>query len=120
MYPQIRKNEWNLKLILISAFSWILYLIAYEFLFRGYLLFVFLKYLNVWAAISLNVAIYALVHVPKGHKEAIGAIPLGLVLGIITLKTGSIWFAFGLHVVLALSNEWLSLRAHPDMKFVKN
>ena len=119
MYPQIRISEWNLQLVILSAFSWTAYLLAYEFMFRGYLLFISVEYLGVWPAIALNIAIYALVHVPKGIKEAIGALPLGIVLGIITIQTGNIWVAFVVHVVLALSNEWFSLRAHPQMRFVK-
>lgn len=119
MYPQIRVNEWNTQLLLLSAFSWTAYLLAYEFMFRGYFLFVSVEYLGVWPAIALNIAIYALVHVPKGIKEAIGALPLGIVLGIITIQTGNIWVAFFVHVVLALSNEWFSLRAHPEMKFIR-
>jgi membrane protease YdiL (CAAX protease family) len=119
MYPQIRASEWNIQLLILSALSWIAYLLAYEFMFRGYLLFISLEYLGVWPSIALNITIYALVHVPKGYKEAIGAIPLGIVLAIITIKTGNIWVAFVVHVVLALSNEWFSLKAHPDMKFIK-
>jgi membrane protease YdiL (CAAX protease family) len=118
MYPQIRKAEWNILLLILSAFSWSAYLLAYEFMFRGYLLFVSLRYLGTWPAIALNVAIYALVHVPKGYKEAIGAVPLGIVLGMATVETGNILAAFIVHVVLALSNEWLSIRANPEMKFV--
>ena len=119
MYPQIRVKEWDTQLLLLSAFSWIAYLLAYEFMFRGYLLFVSVEYLGVWPAIALNIAIYALVHVPKGIKEAVGALPLGVVLGIITIQTGNIWVAFVVHIVLALSNEWFSLKAHPDMRLVK-
>ncbi len=118
MYPQIRVKEWDKKLLFISASTWVLYLLAYEFMFRGFLLFVSVDYLGVWPAIALNMGIYALVHVPKGRKEAIGALPLGLLLCIITLQTGQIWVAFILHVVLALSNEWFSLKAHPEMKVV--
>ncbi len=116
MYPQIRKSNWNVQLIILSALSWIVYLMAYEFMFRGFLLFVSITYLGVWPAIALNVAIYALVHVPKGATEAIGAIPLGILLCIITLQTGSIIMALAVHILLALSNEWFSLKAHPDMK----
>ena len=116
MYPQIRKKEWNFQLLLLSAFSWTAYLLAYEFMFRGYLLFISVAYLGVWPAIALNVAIYALVHVPKGYKEAFGAVPFGIVLGIITIQTGTIWVAFVVHVIMALSNEWFSLRANPEMK----
>jgi len=119
MYPQIRKTEWTIQTIVISALSWMAYLFAYEFMFRGFLLFVSLQYLNPWPALALNIAIYALVHVPKGYKEAFGALPLGIALGLITIKTGNIWVAFVVHCVLALSNEWLSLLAQPDMKLIK-
>ena len=119
MYPQIRKKEWNFQLVLLSALSWTAYLLAYEFMFRGYLLFIAIEYIGVWPALALNICIYALVHVPKGYKEAVGAIPLGIVLGLITVKTGNIWTALVVHVVMALSNEWLSLKAHPEMKFIK-
>jgi uncharacterized protein len=44
-------------------------------------------------------------------------LPLGIVLGIVTVQTGNIWVAFVVHVVLALSNEWFSLKAHPEMKY---
>ena len=116
MYPQIRKSDWNFQLIIASALSWIVYLMAYEFMFRGFLLFISVAYLGVWPAIALNVAIYALVHVPKGATEAIGAIPLGILLCIVTLQTGSIIMALAIHIIMALSNEWFSLKAHPDMK----
>ena len=79
-------------------------------------LFVSVAYLGVWPAIILNVAIYALVHVPKGIKEAVGAIPLGILLCIITLQTGSIIVALAVHIIMALGNEWFSLKAHPGMK----
>ena len=118
-YPQIRTSIWDIKLLIISAVSWVLYLLAYEFMFRGFLLFISERNLGLWPAVMLNVAIYSWAHIPKGLKETLGAIPFGLVLCLITLQTGSIWVAFMAHVILALSNEWFSLKAHPDMKFKK-
>ncbi len=116
-YPQIRTSKWSLQLLVVSALSWVLYLLAYEFMFRGFLLFVSERNLGVWLAIIINIVIYSLAHLPKGVKETVGAIPLGLVLCLITLQTGNIWASFFLHLVLALSNEWFSLKANPDMKF---
>ena len=122
MYPQVRKKEWSVKLFVASALTWILYLIGYEFLFRGFLLFAALPVMGLWPAIALNTAIYMLVHLPKGIKETLGAIPLGVILCYLTVQTGSIWIAVLVHIVMALSNEWLSLRAHPGMfvKFMKS
>jgi membrane protease YdiL (CAAX protease family) len=115
MYPQVREKEWSVKLVVASALTWILYLIGYEFLFRGFLLFAALAVMGLWPAIVLNTSIYMLVHLPKGIKETVGAIPLGVLLCYLTLQTGSIWIAVIVHIVMALSNEWLSLRAQPGM-----
>lgn len=115
MYPQIRSSEWSLGLLTLSSLSWIFYLVSYEFLYRGFLFFATLSLVGLWPAIVLNTAIYALIHIPKGFKETVGAIPLGVLLCYLTFRTDSIWVAVFTHVVMAISNEWFSLRAHPQM-----
>ncbi len=115
LYPQIREKIWSLQLLFLSTTSWIAYLLSYEFLFRGFLLFSTLSVLDLWPAIILNTAIYSLVHLPKGFKETTGAIPLGILLCYLTVRTGSIWIAVATHIVMAVSNEWFSLRANPQM-----
>jgi membrane protease YdiL (CAAX protease family) len=119
-YPQIRSTEWTGYLLLLSALSWTAYLLAYEFLFRGFFLFSSVRVFGVWPAIFLNTAIYSLVHIPKGNKETFGAIPFGIVISYLTISTGSFWIAFFAHVVLALSNEWFSLAAQPFMNHKKS
>ncbi len=119
MYPEIRKKEWTLSLLFLSAVSWILYLFAYEFLFRGILFIPAVQLLGFWPAVILNTGIYSLVHVPKGIKEGIGAIFLGFVLCFLVVKTGSFWIAFFVHITLALSSEWFSLNAHPEMRILR-
>ncbi|HAD12155.1 MAG TPA: hypothetical protein DCF33_06920, partial [Saprospirales bacterium] len=118
-YPEIRRHEWTKKLVFWSALSWMGYLVAYELMFRGFLLFSFVRAFGVWPAIIINTSIYSLVHVPKNGKEGIGAIPLGLLLCVITLRTGSIWVALIVHWVLSLANEWFSLKYQPDMRVVE-
>lgn len=119
LYPQIREKKWTIKLLIISALGWILYLFAYEFLLRGFLLFSCYYAFGMWPAIIINIGIYSLVHVPKGMKEAIGAIPLGLVLCLLTLKSGTIFAAFIIHSIMALSNEWLTLSIHPTIHLIR-
>lgn len=116
LYPQIRILRWNKQLILISALSWIIFLVGYEFLFRGFLLYASMEVLNPASAIALNSAIYALAHIYKGPGETFGAIPVGIILCLLTLQTGNIWSAVIIHSLMALSNEWFSLRAHPEMQ----
>ena len=119
MYPQIRMKEWTRGLVLLSALSWIAYLFAYELLFRGLLFFPLLAQLGLWPAIFINTLIYSLVHIPKGRKESIGAIPVGIILCLLAYKTGSFWIAFYIHIMMALSNEWFSIKYHPDINFKK-
>jgi membrane protease YdiL (CAAX protease family) len=108
-YPQIRKQHWRISDLVISAATWILYLIGYEYMFRGYLFSESLNYLDLPSAIAVNVALYMLVHIPKGYKETFGSIPMGIVLCILTYLSGSVWPAIVLHCTLALSNEWFSI-----------
>jgi len=114
-YPQIRAREWNVTLLLVNALSWMAYLFAYEYLFRGLLLFSSVRLFGAWPAIAVNAAIYTIVHFHKGMKETIAAIPFGVVLCVLTFYTQTIWAAFFAHVVLALSNEWIALAANPEM-----
>jgi len=117
VYPQIRTREWNISLIFVNAISWAAYLLAYELLFRGILLFSCERALGALTAIAINTAIYSLVHIPKGIKETLGAIPFGIFLCIITLYTGNIWVAVFVHVILALSNDYIAIYANPNMYY---
>tara|TARA_Y200000002_G_scaffold185783_1_gene153381 strand:- start:587 stop:1327 length:741 start_codon:yes stop_codon:yes gene_type:complete len=115
-YPQIRAKVWTKKMIFINALGWFLYLFGYEFLFRGVLLIPLLEPLGMWPAITINIALYSATHIPKGLDETIGAIPLGFVLSLLTISSGTIWIAFIVHVVMAWTNTFTALKFHPDMK----
>jgi membrane protease YdiL (CAAX protease family) len=120
MYPQIRVERWDRGLLIMSALSWITYLAGYEILFRGFLLFSCLESFGYWPAIIINTSIYSLFHIFKGFRETLGSVFFGFMLCYLTLHLGSIWFALFVHISVALSNEWFSLRFQPDMKLVKN
>jgi membrane protease YdiL (CAAX protease family) len=117
-YPNVREKEWTKAMVAKNAFTWVSYLFGYELMFRGLLLFATIPLLGEWPAIVLNAALYSLVHVPKNLEETIGAIPLGIILCLITITTGTIWVAFFVHITLALSNFFFSLKHHPDMKVI--
>lgn len=119
-YPQIRKAEWSRSLVALSALSWIAYLFAYELMFRGFLLFASVRLIGIWPAIIVNTALYSLVHIPKGNKETLGAIPFGILISYLTIETGTFWLAFFVHIALALSNEWFSIASHPEISLKRN
>lgn len=114
-YPQVREAVWSHKLLATDLICWALYLLGYEAFFRGFLLYGMLMVTTPMIAVSTNVVFYALAHIPKGKGEAIGAIPLGIVLCIATLQTGSYWVAFLVHLTMAWSNELFTLRNHPEI-----
>jgi membrane protease YdiL (CAAX protease family) len=116
-YPQIREKEWTISLLSLSAISWIAYLFAYEFMYRGFLLFSCYYAFGTWPAIIINISLYSLTHLVKNKREGIGAFFIGIVLCSLVLYVGSLWVAFYIHVIMALSNEWFSIRIHPDMNF---
>lgn len=121
MYPQIRKPQpWHPQLMVASAVTLFLYTLAYEVMFRGYLLFTCEQELGMLLAIVINTSIYALVHIPKGWKETVGAVPMGIILCWLTLKTGNIWIAVVVHVTLALSSEWFSIYRHKKRSLQKS
>lgn len=107
------------KIVFINALGWAIYLFGYEFLFRGVLLFPLVDSIGVWPAIAVNIALYSATHIPKGLDETIGAIPLGLVLCLLTLASGTIWIAFLVHVAMAWTNSFTALKFHPEINYIK-
>lgn len=109
-YPQYLPDHWTAAAIVYQVGSWALYLFAYEFAFRGYLLVPLLP-MGVPAAIAIHTAIYALAHTPKSGKEAGGALFLGVILSLLTLRWGTMIPAFIIHMALALGNDAGAIRA---------
>ena len=89
IYPLIRFKKWNGKILAVSLITSTLFIIGYEFMFRGFLLYACLPLMGAWVAIAVNVIIYAFAHIHKGLTETIGSIPFGILLCYITLTTGN-------------------------------
>jgi membrane protease YdiL (CAAX protease family) len=119
IYPQLRIREWRWSTLLLYNTGWIVYLLGYEYLFRGLLFFSAQAVLSLWESIALNAVLYALAHLPKGKFETLGSLPLGVILCLITWHTGSFWACFFIHIILAVSNSMIALRAHPEMSVRK-
>ncbi len=117
-YPQVRAAVWSRSLLFHNTLAWVLYLLAYEFLFRGLLLFACLAVLDPWVAIAINIALYSATHLPKGFTESLVTIPFGIGMCILTIESGAIWIAWLVHVAVALSNDYVALRFNEKMKVV--
>ena len=102
-YPQIKLSHWNIRLALVNAGSWMVYLVSYEILLRGILLTACMNIFSMAGAVAINLLVYSAIHVPKSRKEVIGSIPFGLVLCLVTIATGSVLPAILLHISLPVS-----------------
>ena len=119
-YPQVRIKKWGFKLLLLNALVWAVYLFAYEFLFRSFLLKTLMISHDVVTAVTITTAISVITHMPKGATETFGTIPFSIVLCIAAISTGSIWAGFAIHLTLALSNDYWALHYHPDISYERS
>lgn len=115
-YPQIQIKNWTFSLFFLNAITWILYLFGYELLFRGILLFSLYDAYGIGVAVIVNTILYALVHIPKGQRETLGAIPLGIILCLITIQTNSFSVAFAFHAIMAVSNDYFAIKYNPEKR----
>lgn len=115
-YPLIRQKTWDGVLIAANTSSWCVYILIYEFLFRGFLLGVTLGSFGVWPAVLVNVALYMSVHIPYGFWVTLGTLPLGLAMCLATVHTGNIWTAYVVHLMIALLNDYVALAANPETR----
>lgn len=86
-----------------------LYYGGWEVLFRGVLL---LGLAGRFGAANANVTQSALAvtaHFGRAVNEAISALPGSLVFGLVTLRTGSVWYAALIHWTVGMSMEWWML-----------
>lgn len=118
-YPQVRLTEWKPADVFWNAFFWTIYLLGYEFAFRGMMFFPLLDTLGFWPAAIAGAVVYSAVHIPKGGFEAIFALPYGLLLYYIAMDTGSFLIPCVLHLEMALMNDFRSLAHNPGMKLIR-
>ena len=119
VYPEMRAPVWGPGAVAANAFTAVAYIFAYEFLFRGLLLFPSVDAWGSVSAIAINVALYAVAHIPKGMREAVASIPFGIVLCLAAIDTGSVWTPFLIHFVMSQTNDYLAVWANPAMRFAR-
>ena len=117
---QMNISEWTPSLFAVNAIGWIIYLLSYEFLFRGILLFECYENFGFWPAIAINVAIYSAIHMINSKEEAIGALLFGTIACYFTLQQGTIFIPIIMHIALSLSSDFFSIRINKDLKFIKS
>lgn len=116
---QIELTEWNFLLFLINSFGWIIYLLGYEFLFRGILLFECYNSFGFWPAIAINITLYSAIHMVNGKAQTIGALIFGGIASYLTLTRGTILIPIIMHVSLSVLSDYYSIVYNSKLIFVK-
>lgn len=95
-YSQYRINKAYLYFVIRLVF-----LLCYEFFFRGVLFFTLLEWNGLGTAIFITTVLYMLIHVFDSKEEVFGALPFGIILCFFSYFTNSIWAAFLIHITLS-------------------
>jgi membrane protease YdiL (CAAX protease family) len=84
-----------------------------EFVFRGYLIWVFQPLLGLWGAAAFSVVVFAAAHAYQGAKGILATGVVGGLLTLVVLSSGSLFPAIALHVLTDIGTglvAWLALR----------
>ncbi|MDZ7263500.1 MAG: CPBP family intramembrane metalloprotease [candidate division KSB1 bacterium] len=91
-----------LAFLRFEALRGLLFYSAWEFFFRGFMLFGLRKYVGDWLAICIQTIPSCLWHVGLPVGEILASIPAGIVFGIMALRMNSIFWVFWLHFLIGV------------------
>lgn len=103
MYKPSDAGQW-----LVYEAVYLLQFVCIEFFFRGFALFRLEARFGLHA-VTLMVIPYALIHVHKPLSEALAAVVAGVVLGLLAVKSRSIWPGVMIHCSVALMMDVFAL-----------
>lgn len=113
--PELKLRNWFPRHVILSVSVWLIYILGYEFLFRGVLWFLSSEAFGFWPALIINLFLYSIVHLPQGKLVALATIPVGTALCILSLLTGSFVPAFIIHSFIAVLTDLFSLYHNPGV-----
>ncbi len=105
-YPLAKSLLSDQNHLLVYELGYIIfYYIAWEFFFRGFLLFGLKERFGAVNAILIQTISSCLVHIDKPEGEIIGSIFIGILFGMIALRSRSIWWVFLLHISIGVLTD---------------
>lgn len=99
-YPRYVWARGDMRAFLLSEAGWLVYFFAWEFFFRGFLLFVLTPRFG-WLAIFVQMIPFVMAHFPKPEAEAASAIIAGVALGTMAYYGRSFFGTWLLHWTVA-------------------
>jgi membrane protease YdiL (CAAX protease family) len=105
-YPLSKLLHSHHELVLWYEFTRIfVYYVAWEFFFRGFLLFGLRKQFGSMNAILIQTISSCLIHLGKPEGEILGSIILGIIFGAIAIRTRSFLYVFILHSTIGVLTD---------------
>ncbi len=98
-YPQLAETRDNWNTFFIFETAALVYMIAWEFIWRGFMLFG-LKEKFGYYAVFIQMIPFLMLHNGKPPAETFGAIAAGIALGILAWRTGSVYYCVITHAVV--------------------
>lgn len=104
----------SLPLFVVYELGYLAYFIAWEFLFRGWMVHGLLPWFGRTGAILVQVAPFVIMHFGKAEPETLGAVIAGVALGVLSVRTRSMWYGALIHGVVAV---WMDCWSVPGSLF---
>ena len=109
-YPfyRVDYNHASIKHLLIWEGFYFLQFVGLEFFFRGFMVHALKKQFGLYSILIMMIP-YCMIHFGKPLPETVGAIFAGIILGILSMKSNSIWLGVMLHFSVAIAMDCFSL-----------
>ncbi len=112
-YPMARSLLSDQSHLFVYESAYVLfYYVAWEFFFRGFLLFGLKNRFGAMNAILIQTISSCLVHIDKPESEIIGSIVVGILFGMIALRSRSIWYVFAIHASIGVLTDLFIIYFH--------
>ena len=107
-YPYLKSTNENWNIFIIYEIGILLYLFAWEFIWRGFMLFGLEEKFGYYAVL-IQMIPFVILHNGKPSIETFGAIIGGIVLGVLALRTRSYLYGVFLHFGVMFSIDFISV-----------
>ncbi len=107
-YPHLlsARESWNIFFIYEAGM--LFYMIGWEFIWRGFMLFGLEKKFGFYSVL-IQMIPFVILHNGKPFIETIGAIPGGIALGILALRTRSFYYCVAVHIGVMYLIDFISV-----------
>lgn len=109
-YPfyKLQEAEALYPRFVIWEMLYLLQFIAIEFFFRGFMLHGNKNRFGFYSILVMTIP-YCMIHFGKPLPETIGAIIAGVILGMLSLKSNSIWLGIAIHFSVAITMDFCAI-----------